>query len=327
MKGSRGLTKRLALKLHRGLNRVGADFEQVLPSRRGSLEHRPPVFVLGPPRAGTTLLYQVICYGLKVGYISNIHCLGYGAPSLVHRIVAPCLDLNAGVGFESSFGSTSGLSAPSECGVFWYRFFPRDPQEAVQRKPLSEASKRELVAAVGRLTNAFGRRLVFKNVMNVLRIDELATAFPASQFLIINRDIYANAHSLLWARREVEGSYDAWYSTPVPGYQRLKEKPPHEQVVCQVRKIRRLIDQATDGFGEERIIRLQYEDLCRDVPGTLSALVRFLSGEGLRRLDIDIPASFRCSHPRERKREDRIDESLDARLRAYLSDVTNGTKN
>ena len=42
----------------------------------------PPVFILGAPRSGSTLLMQVISDSLDVGYLNNFHCKFYGAPSI-----------------------------------------------------------------------------------------------------------------------------------------------------------------------------------------------------------------------------------------------------
>ena len=42
----------------------------------------PPIFIIGAPRSGSTLLLQAIIEVFDLGYISNCHCNWYGAPAL-----------------------------------------------------------------------------------------------------------------------------------------------------------------------------------------------------------------------------------------------------
>jgi len=39
----------------------------------------PPLFIIGPPRTGSTLLYQLVVQRFDVGYLANRHCRLYGA--------------------------------------------------------------------------------------------------------------------------------------------------------------------------------------------------------------------------------------------------------
>ena len=32
----------------------------------------PPIFIIGSPRSGTTVLYQLLCKHLKIGYINTV---------------------------------------------------------------------------------------------------------------------------------------------------------------------------------------------------------------------------------------------------------------
>jgi hypothetical protein len=72
--------------------------------------NHPPVFIVGAPRSGSTLLYQLIVVRFDVGYLSNLHCRLYGAPSLVERMAGRRLEPPAV--FSSDHGRTDWLAAP-----------------------------------------------------------------------------------------------------------------------------------------------------------------------------------------------------------------------
>ena len=129
-----------------------------------------PIFIIGAPRSGSTLLYQVLVEAFDVGYLSNLHCKFYGGPSLIERWIFPRLSRPT-PDYASEHGRTRGRIAPSECGEYWYRFFPRQPQ-AVSSLP--EAQQQALRTAVSRLLAAADRPFIFKNLMNSLRLQPLA---------------------------------------------------------------------------------------------------------------------------------------------------------
>ena len=85
----------------------------------------PPIFIISAPRTGTTLLYQVMINQFELGYLSNLHEFFYGGPSLL-QAVAGRFQVKKQVGYKSHHGRSKGLQSPSECGDFWYRFFPHE---------------------------------------------------------------------------------------------------------------------------------------------------------------------------------------------------------
>jgi LPS sulfotransferase NodH len=291
----------------RGLNRV----LDALETRRGGDEEPlawPPLLVVGAPRSGSTLLYQALVHAFDVGYLSNRHCRLYGAPSLVERVWHP----EPPASFSSRFGGTEGAAAPSECGEFWYRFFRRSPQYV----PLEAAEPgrlRALRAAVRALGDAAGRPLVFKNLLCTLRLAPIAAALPEAVYVVVRRDLVANATSLLAARAAVRGRYASWWSAEPPGVDELRVLPAHEQVVEQVRRIEGLVERDRAAIGEARFLELRYEELCADpeaAMGAASALAE-RNGFGLDRRR-PLPAKF------ERSAEMRIDRELHDRIVEYV---------
>ena len=254
----------------------------------------PPIFVVGAPRSGSTLLYQLLTDRFDVGYLANGHARRPGAPSLVERRRGLVRGRRAELSdYRSSFGGTTGDLGPSECGPFWYRFFPRRPHH-VSADAFPAASRRELRAAAGAFVEACGRPVVYKNLYSTARMDALAAALPEALFIAIHRDLAANARSLLAARLRVAGAYDAWWSVEPPGIERLRQLPAHEQVVEQVRALDALVARVEASIGHERVLHLAYEDLCADPRAELERIAAFAARHGCELGERgEVPASFR----------------------------------
>ncbi len=241
------------------------------------LEHKP-VLVIGAPRSGSTLLYQLLIQRFDVTYLGNRHCAFFGAPSLVERFggrtASPPID------YGSRHGLTSGAWGPSECGPFWYRFFRKSPQFV----PLAEARPEDLVrlrAAFRALGNAGRRPLVFKNLLCALRLEPIAAALPEARFVVIRRDPFEHARSILVARMRANGEARSWWSAEPPGWEELRELGPPDQVLGQIEAIHSTIDDAREELGPERFYDVTYERLIEDAPATLTAISEHARAEGI----------------------------------------------
>jgi hypothetical protein len=263
--------------------------------------------VIGTPRSGSTLVYQLLVQAFDVGYLSNRHCRWWGAPSLVERFWHP----SPPAVYESRFGRTVGPAAPSECEGFWYRFFRRSPQYV----PLGEADParlRRLRAAVRRLGDAAGRPLVFKNLLNTLRLRPLGTALPEAVFVCVRRDVVATAASLLESRRTISGDVTKWWSAEPPEIEELRRLPPEQQVVEQVRRIEALVHRDRESLGAGRFLELRYEEVCEDPAEAMREVGALAERSGFRLARrLGIPAKFERSGGR------RIDPEFHERIVDY----------
>jgi len=293
----------------RALNRTLDELEtRASDGSEAPLRH-PPLLVVGAPRSGSTLLYQALVQAFDVGYLTNLHCRLHGAPSLVERMWRP----QPPAAFESRFGRTSGLAAPSECGEFWYRFFRRRPQY-VPLEAADPRGQRRLRAAVRALGDAAGRTVVFKNLLCTLRVAPIGSALPEARFVVVRRDLVENAVSLLAARRSVNGDERAWWSAEPPEIDELRGLSPPAQVVEQVRRIEALVERDRELLGAERFHEVRYERLCEDAEGTMRELAAFAEGAGLRlERRRPIPASF------ERPSDMRFEQELHEQIVDHVS--------
>lgn len=276
--------------------------ERVLP-RQLQPGAQGPVFILGAPRGGTTLLMQVLARCLDISYLSNRHAAWFGAPALVERFARP--SLNPSTEVRSEHGRTSGAAEPSECADWWYRFFPKDPAY-VERFQISAHQRSALTRSVATLRNAAGERpVVFKNLYASFRIKELTLDFPEAKFIVVSRDLVDQAHSLLETRQQVNGGFGEWWSMRPPGGDDLSSLSPAQQVIEQVVRVHAIIerDLVDCGVSDDRILRVGYEDFCAAPRSWISAMADFTSarvrpqaldalpGEFSRRREVRIPGA------------------------------------
>jgi sulfotransferase family protein len=243
------------------------------PPYETPLRH-PPIFFIGAPRSGSTLMFQVITDAFDVGYLSNAHCRFFGSPALAERLLRPLANKPMS-DYQSNHGVTRGQYAPSECGEWWYRFFRRDPAYV----PLEEADpakmrcfRRSLLA----MTEAFDKPVVFKNLYASLRVQAIIAHIPEALFLEVHRNEVDNAIDILNARMNCYGNYDTWFSVPPPGVDLLKRLPAAEQVLGQIRSIYQTISRDMESTGSGRFFALEYDKFCKDVHGCIDDVASFL---------------------------------------------------
>ena len=230
---------------------------------------RPAIFVCGPARSGTTLVFQVLCRHLDVSYLQNITVLFPRSPILASRIYRRLFGLrkNSSDYYQNYYGKTNGLNGPSEANHIWNRWV--QPDATGFRTILSAAGAQE----AARFFSAFGeidrKAIVSKNNnMNVFA-DVIATAMPNAFIICLRRSPEFLAQSLLQARRDMHGSVSQGY-----GVQNVEDgaavSDPIASVSSQVTFLNRKARELLSLVGEDRFWMVDYEEFCRD-PGKLVA--------------------------------------------------------
>lgn len=289
--------------------------ERRLPSCEG-FRNCPPVFVVGAPRCGSTLVMQVMGDAFDVGYIGNRHCTWFGAPALAERWFSP-LARKPQSDYWSKHGRTKGGGAPCECAEWWYRFFRRRPPY-VTINDVGHRKMRRFRRSIETLTSAFNRTVLFKNLYASLRIQAIAHYVPESLFIVIHRNEVDNAHSILEARYERFGVYDKWFSVEPPQVEDLEKLPVAEQVVEQIRHIHITIDNDLKSarVPGSQVFHLDYEEFCDDTYYGLDKLGRFFSTNGC-----DVNRVGKPPRQFTRRREVRIDRDLFEAVQRYAKAI------
>lgn len=285
------------------VNSFLAFFESiVIRNKSGTLSQFPPVFIIGPPRTGTTVLYQVLvdCYNFH--YMNNLVRIFYGAPYIIGLLVWPWSRRRKKRDHESGYGRTKGLTGPSEVGNFWTRWFPKGkaylrPQ---QNRNLSLLRK-EIVS----LSQRYKTSVLFKNTANSLRIITLNEVFPEALFIVCKRGPVDTAQSILKSRIDRYGDKNKWMGVKPKQIDTIKDHPYWQQVVEQIYYINQQIEEDSKVVGKDKFHYVSYEAFCNNVHEELESIEQFLTRHGCRKVaKAEAPKQFTCSRNRKVSEDD-----------------------
>jgi hypothetical protein len=310
----RNLAKRVLALINKGLAPIDALFMQDDDSATV-----PPLFIVGAPRSGTSLTYQLVTQQIRVGYFISAMNYLYGAPNLLMKIMKPFLGRPRPV-FDSAYGKTPGVLAPAENGNFWFRWFPMDGEQGHYVGPsgLRPESCAEMKRAVDSMTRIVGRPMVFKSVYLSMTVAALARTFPQARFLFVRREAFFVCQSLLLARLDRPNPRE-WWSVKIAGYRSLLSEPIWRQVTDQVYHTDRLLERDLAEHASGRYLELRYEDLCRDPRGHIRNLCEWLGPVGFTAYaDMRIPDVFKLS------RDIRVSSDVAAQIKQRLRELNEG---
>ncbi|WP_295886984.1 sulfotransferase [uncultured Thiohalocapsa sp.] len=221
-----------------------------------------PVFLVGAPRTGSTLLFQLLAQHYRLTYISNLMAL---APRYMVRLSLRwpglCSGYRGGLR-ESRFGYLPGLLSPNEAGRLMRDWFDGD------NYPTTADMVRATVAALAGIADG---PLVLKNQTNTLRLDNIRHVFSDARMLHLRRDMRFTAQSLILARRRLLGSAEHWWSVAPPGYESVLDREPLYQVLWQVEQLEELGLLACLAKPDASLV-VDYDRLCIEPARTLERI-------------------------------------------------------
>lgn len=299
------------------LNAALSGFEA--ESLRDLPERLPTLHVIGAPRSGTTLLFQVLASGLDIAYVSNLAAAFWRAPVTGMRLARKLgVDRLEASSFDSAFGRTAGVAEPHEFGYFWnhhlgypdLRERPASHEETIDWDHL----RRVMINMAERA----GRPIAFKPMLLLWHLERMASAMPRTCFVWIRREPRLTALSLLKMRRGLRGSVDEWAS--LRPAEPLDDEPPWRQVAAQVVLLERTIARAATALGPERVLRVDYAELCADPASVLGRVADLMERHGHRpALRPGVPDGFapQSNAALEDEFGERVDEALDHFTRRF----------
>jgi len=234
-----------------------------------------PIFIIGAPRSGSTLLLQCMTEAFDLAYMTNLHHQLYTNPSFVERLVKPFRRSYQG-DFKSKHGRTKGWLGPSEAGNYWYRFFRKKPQH-VGLKDVDPQKMKEMQYSIFKIEQAAQRPVLYKNLPISVRLAPIMKYFPKAVFIIIRRDIISNTNSILNARYKALQKYDEWWSVEPPCKPDFENAAPHIQVIEQIRGIYSEIDKARTGEASSKFHDISYSNLCQKPQQVMQEIKKHLN--------------------------------------------------
>lgn len=237
-----------------------------------------PVFIIGAPRTGSTILYQSITNQLDVLYIDNLVCrlnrnffFGFWLSNIFFK-------QKAHNSFKSNHGDTSksGFHAPSECGDFWYRWLPKD-RHFIDYSDITEEMIREIRIEIASVINYFGKPIIFKNLNAGQRLRLIKKCFPEAKFIFVNREPIYTSQSILKAKRKLKICDNTFWSVKPKNYLELEKLKSYEQIVGQIFYLEKQINDDSKLYSKDSFLKINYQGLEKEFEHNINNCKRFIN--------------------------------------------------
>jgi len=229
----------------------------------------PIVLIVGPPRSGTTLVYQVLSQHLPVSYFDNWGAMFPRSTISASMFFKRSSERPAST-FHSYYGNTAGFRGVNDGFHVWNRWLGSDRYSVPD--DLDSDTRKDMRRFFAAWSKAFGRPLLNKNNRNTLCMALLASVLETAVFIVVTREPVYAAQSLLLARKHIQGDASVGWGLGARRSRSAPQTSPLEDVAEQLRFVYERQHEQLDSVPPERVVHVCYEDFCRE-PGRVVAQV------------------------------------------------------
>jgi len=237
------------------------------------IEH-PVVFVIGAPRSGTTIMTQILSYGLGAGYIPNLAARFWRAPVTGLRLAREVLGPREhwSPGFASTHARTHEPDGIHEFGYFW-KYWLDVGEDGIPSGDFWRMYR--MRDAIANIVHELGAPWVCKGIYPAYVANEIDDPLDGNVLWVhVKRDYNDTCASILQAQR-MTGRYP-WFGWRPPNYKELEKTPGGaERVQEQVKWCHR-------SYGRISDITVQLERLAEDPDGVVEDVARVIGCTGMR---------------------------------------------
>ena len=238
---------------------------------------KPPLFILGHWRAGTTFLHELLIRDPEHAFFTTYQCFTPHHFVLTEQAIVPWIGMfiperrpmdNMATGWDRPFEDEFALQSLGVPTPYLSVMFPnRGPvfMDYLSLRDLPERQrsrwKRELLTFCKRVTFRDLRRLVIKTPPHTARIKTLLEMFPAAKFVHISRNPYAVYRSTvgLWRSLNAEEGLQVPHDESWVGEFVLDSLPLMYDAYLEDRSLLR----------DDQLIETSYEELVEDPAGQI----------------------------------------------------------
>lgn len=272
-----------------------------------------PVFIIGAPRTGSTILYQILTNYFDLLYPDNLVDLFRRNMFIGFWISHHIYNDKPHNCYRSRFGNTEqcGLHAPNEFGQFWYRWLPKH-KHFIEADEVSASALLQMKLNLTAVLSYFEKPLLFKNLNMGQRLRMLAQILPNSKIIWIKRDPLLTAQSIYNAKKRLKLKPNEWWSVMPPNYNELKNLDACEQIIKQIFFIERQIFLDKKLFPEKQLLTIEYESLSSNLNDLLDKIRRFIHPDLNYRKMYD-PVKFNT------RNKNQIEDSVVSKFKYWIS--------
>ncbi|MFO7940128.1 MAG: sulfotransferase [Bacteroidales bacterium] len=221
-----------------------------------------PIFIIGSPRSGTTIFYQILSSTLDCIYFDNLTHLAKETPIIGKQISQFIYGNRRHQSFQSQYGDTSadGLLAPSEGGQILH-YLLNSSADTFMPEYFSQESLIKLKSKLFALLNIYKKPFISKNTYNSLRMELLSKVHPSTKIIWIKRDPFFTAQSIYFARKKNNTAVNKWWGVKTPSFHSDIHLPFATQIIKQVFEIERHIFNKKNLFRKEQWLEINYSEL------------------------------------------------------------------
>lgn len=259
--------------------------KKVEPIVKADPRPAPPLFVVGAPRSGTSLVYRALALHPDAAWVNNYQRRLPSATALaaLNRVAARRPRTRHAVWFGADGDNAYRYNSKRSLAE---RFFPQPVEgeplfelcqvpEAYDGAPVTERQRR-LPALLAKTTRRSGGRvLISKRIGHNRRIALLHKLIPQAKFLDVTRDGRAVAYSLSrvdwWPEMPVW-----WLQDKTPKQWAAEGNDPLELCARHWVEEVRTIETGLAEVPAEQVLRIRYEDLVADPDRVLGSVAAFV---------------------------------------------------
>jgi len=235
-----------------------------------------PIFIIGPPRSGTTVIYRWFVFHLKekFSYISRLTDLYPESTFLLNWVGFLIFGKNLEIDSPHAYGQVKGFTSLAEGNRLWpWVEESLDQNEKIYSRHLFDrtdyVNNKIITPDVFRFLNKVLRKqcllmnselLINKSVHNTVRILELKKLFPSAKFLAIIRDGRSVTKSLLKAREDIQGDINKWWGVRPSNWSEICTLTPHLSCGKQWEGLLNDMEEQLGQISSNDYLYLRYED-------------------------------------------------------------------
>lgn len=246
-----------------------------------------PIFIVGPHRSGTTLLYGIIAGHEQVCSLTRYNHRFPATPRIA-RVLAAVMRADM---------------KPVEAQRFWDYLWP-GPDDTMDADDLTETQRKFYAGTIACvLKQQECARFVAKYPRLSLRVGWLDALFPDAKFIHMTRDWRAVVNSTVQRKQKRKKRGGGWFGVRIPGWREM-EDIPHELAAGRQFRIATEMLESYAQCLPDRFFRVDYVELCRDPVRIIHDIAQFC--------DLPFSREFQSSLPRNLKsRNDKWKQNLD----------------